>query len=502
MALLWLSMAMLAGGYLSARLYHGLNFSTDLMALLPQEEQNPALKYANDLVTQALSRRVVILIGHRDKTAARAAATEITRQLGNSGLIEISTNNFDNRQLRQMGAFYFPYRFGLLSDEDRELLNSGQGQAIAWRALSQVYGAMGFASAKILHDDPFLLMPGFLASLPVPLSRLSLNDGMLSMDDNGTAWVLIAGHLTGEPFALDVQKQVAAVFDQAAYSQRKTYPNLEVLHLGAVFFAKAGAEQAMSETSAIGVISTLGAVLLVLAVYRAVSPLILTLLVIGVGILTAFSASLYIFGELHVVALLFGISLIGVSVDYCLQYCSEVFSPVPGTPKQRLQRVFAGITIGTATTVIGYLTFYLAPFPGLRQIALFSAIGLLASWITVVLWLPLLDKSAVASQGQSKLVNAGKFLAFWEAAKYRKPRMGLLGFAVILGIAGLLRFHTDDDVRHMQSLSPDLLAEQEKIQKLVGATAGSQFFLVQAADDETALRNEEKLAAGLRPLVA
>ncbi len=99
------------------------------------------------------------------------------------------------------------------------------------------------------------------------------------------------------------------------------------------------------------------------------------------------------------------------------------------------------------------------------------------------------------------LIMAGKFLAFWEMPKYRRLRIGLLGVLAILGLAGFLRFHTDDDVRRMQSLSSGLVAEQERIQKLIGASAGSQFFLIQAPDDETALQHEEELVARLRPLV-
>ncbi len=112
-ALLWLMVVVLAGGYLLARVYHGLNFSTDLMALLPQEEQDSALIRANDLVTSALSRRIVILVGHKDRISARAAATEITHQFAASGLLDITTNGFDKDRLRQMGTFYYPYRFGL-----------------------------------------------------------------------------------------------------------------------------------------------------------------------------------------------------------------------------------------------------------------------------------------------------------------------------------------------------------------------------------------------------
>jgi predicted exporter len=53
----------------------------------------------------------------------------------------------------------------------------------------------------------------------------------------------------------------------------------------------------------------------------------------------------------------------------------------------------------------------------------------------------------------------------------------------------------------MQSLSPTLVAEQERIQTLLGATGAGQFFLIQAPDAETALRREEALADRLQELV-
>jgi predicted exporter len=502
LAFLWLIMVLAAGGYLLVRVGQGLNFHTDLMALLPREDQNPSLQHTNDVVTRALSQRVVIMVGHKDKAAAYAAAKDITHRLVTSSLFDITTSGFDKDRLRQIGTFYYPYRFGLLSDLDHDRLKTGQGQEIAVRALSQVYGVVGLANGPLLHGDPFLLMPSFLTSLPLPLSRLSLDDGMLSVQDEGTTWVMIAGQIKGAPYALDVQKKVSDVFDHAVHSQRAIYPEIQVLHLGAVFFAKAGGEKAMGETSSIGIVSTIGTILLVLVMFRAIRPLVLSLLVIGVGILTALSVSLVIFGELHIGALLFGISLIGVCVDYSLQYCSEVFSPHTSTPQERLMRVLGGITLGTATTVIGYLTLYLAPFPGLHQIALFSAAGLLAAWITVVLWLPLLDCKVITPRQQPMPALAKEFLIFWETSKYHRLRSGLLGLLAVLGLVGILRFHTDDDVRHMQSLSPDLVTEQESIQKLIGTSASNQFFVVQAPDNETALQNEEKLTERLRPLVA
>ena len=151
--------------------------------------------------------------------------------------------------------------------------------------------------------------------------------------------------------------------------------------------------------------------------------------------------------------------------------------------------------------MIGYLTLLLAPFPGLRQIAVFSAVGLAASWLTVVLWLPALDRSRPPGHGACMLAGTGRFMAWWEGAAARRRLAPVLAVLAVMILAGLLRLTPDDDVRRMQSLAPSLLAQQQRIAALVGSAGEPQFFVVAALDDETALQREEALADRLRPLL-
>src|SRR5579872_6883407 len=119
---LWLIVVCIAGNYLLLRMHDGLKFRTDLMALLPHEEQDPVLQRADEAVTQALSQRVLFLVGHKDREQARAASSEIKHALVDSGLIQLMSDGFDKDRMKEMGKLYFPYRYGLLSEEDRNRL--------------------------------------------------------------------------------------------------------------------------------------------------------------------------------------------------------------------------------------------------------------------------------------------------------------------------------------------------------------------------------------------
>ncbi|WP_448207155.1 MMPL family transporter [Azospirillum sp. sgz302134] len=496
-ALAWLVLVLLAGLYLGLRIQDGLGFRTDLLALLPREEQDPVLQRANEAVSRALGRRVIALVGDASRERARAAARALSADLKATGLVASAGEDIGADRLKALGALYFPHRRALLSEGDRALLLAGRGEDIAQRALAQAFGVFGMADANLLRNDPFLLLPSFFTGLPFPLSRLAPDDGLLTVVEDGVTWILVPAVLAGEPFELDVQDRVIGAFDASVERLRREAPGLQVKRLGAVFFAQAGSQAALRESSWLSTLSLSGTVLLILLVFRRVGPLLHNLLALGVGIGVGLAGSLFLFGELHVAALLFGTSLIGVAVDYSLHYSACLFDRGARTPRDRLAHVLPGILLGLLTTLIGYMALMLAPFPGLRQIAVFSVLGLVAAFLTVVLWLPALDRSAPLRHGAGMLAAAGHLWRFWEDPRWRRPRALLLLVLGLLGVAGLTRLHADDDVRRMQSLSPALVQEQEEIQRRIGATTASQFILVRGADDEEALRREEAIAGTL-----
>lgn len=491
LALLWLAVLLAGGAYLAVRLHDGLPWRTDLMGLLPHDARDLARQQAETEVTQALSQRVLVMVGHADAEAARSAARALIRRLEDAAIAQVEPTVPGPEALARLGALYAPYRNGLLSETDRAALLQGNGQAVAERALAQVFGLVGMGDARLLRADPFLLLPGFLTSLPVPFPRVSVADGMPMVTDAGQHWVLVAARLTADPYALRTQR---LLLDATAVPAGE---GLTVLRLGAAFFAQAGAETAIEESNRIGLVSILGTIALILAVYRALAPLWLSLLVIAAGVLAGLVASLLLFGELHVATLMFGVTLIGVSVDYAIQYCTEVFAPW-ADPATRLRRVRAGIALGTLTTVIGYLTLWLAPFPGLHQLAVFSAAGLAAAWCTVMLWLPKLDRARPPRHGAGMLAATAVLLGLW------RGRRRVVAVVMALGIAaaGLPRLSADDDIRRMQSLSPSLLADQARIRGLIGGIGEGAFFLVRAGNDEAALRAEEALGERLAVLRA
>jgi predicted exporter len=499
--LLWAAIAVLAGGYLLAGIHTGLPLRTDLLALLPREERDPVLQHANETVTRNLSRRIIVLVGHQARDTARAAADELTRDLVATGVLEPSGDAVSADRLKRLGKLYFPYRQGLMAPADHTRLAANRGEEIAERAMAQIFTVGGIVNARLLRTDPFLLLQAFMIDLPLPLSRLTLDEGMLTVTDHGIVWIAVLGKLTGEPFALATQDRLVGTFQQSAARLHSRYAGLKLKRLGAVFFAQQGSKRALTEASWLSSASILGSMALIIAVFRRLVPLLGNILVVVVGIGVGLAASLWLFGDLHVAALLLGTSLIGMAIDYGLFYTTSVFDPAAKTPFERLRLTIRGMTLGLATTLLGYGALMLAPFPGLRQLAVFSVIGLAAAFLTVVLWLPWLDRGKPSPQGRRLLLAAEHAAGFWQAHKWRPVRAASLALAAVVAGAGLLSLRTDDDVRRLQTLAPDLLREEEEIRDLIGVTAANQYLLIEATDDETALRHGEAIQPILAQLV-
>jgi predicted exporter len=499
LAIIWLVVILWAGGYLGIHAWKGIAFRTDLLSLLPADattQSNHAL--AGGLMDKA-ARRFVLVVGHKDRDAARTASGEIEKQLTTANLATLQSVGPDH--LKAMGALYFPHRRGLLASVDRDALLAGNSQAIVDRALAQTYSVGSFADAHLLKQDPFLLFPAFLTALPAPSSRLAADDGYLSVKSGGVTWILITGEIIGDPYALDVQERFTEILEQAVSAAAKLAPGVIVKRTGAIFFAAQGSHAGLRETSTLGTIAAVGTIVLLIGAFRRVGPLFMNLMAVVIGIGAGLSANLWFFDEIHIATLLFGVGLTGVAVDYGIHYSATIFDPLRPTPWQRLQEVLPGITLGLLTTLIGYAILLAAPFPALRQVAVFSIVGLSASFLTVILWFPFLDRGRAPSYGRQLLRFAHVFWHIWENPRLR--RVCRLSLILLIGLAGLglMRFTVSDDVRRMQSLDAGLMSEQADIQALTGTSGALQFVAIEAADDELALQLSEKVAPILDRLV-
>ena len=149
--------------------------------------------------------------------------------------------------------------------------------------------------------------------------------------------------------------------------------------------------------------------------------------------------------------------------------------------------------------VIGYMGLALTPFPGLRQMAVFSALGLVFAWLTVVFWFPALIGPRALKAGALVRVY-GDALRRWPLLRLNRATLAAAVIFVLAAGYGISRLGANDDIRLLQNPPKHLIDDQIKLSKLTDAPTPVQYFLVRGASAEEVLQREEALKAKLDKL--
>ena len=478
------------------RVQSGDSLSVDLIQLLPVDDRSPAVERVVRERREGFERRIILLVGADELDQAFEAARLVEEAFSISlGFTPVqSSGPLDQKEGL---SFFVDHRGGLIDRRMSQLLKQGNIDDITTQVVRRYSDPSTIFTSQLIRADPLLLLPTFLAdAFPVSPENLRIEDDRGFFEYDGRVYVALAFSLSRSPFSIDMQETFRAALAQARGNLAHLSPETSLWSAGVVRHAAKGTETAMAEISTVGLGSLVGVIALVLFVFRSSLPLIASLLSIGVGALAGFASCLFIFGNVHLLTLVFGGSLVGISVDYVFHYFCERAGPdgfVSGN--EALSRVWVGITLGLVTTLIGFVGMWIAPFPGLRQMATFSGVGLTASYITVCLWFPRLSRGLrPVAPGPYRSVQ--RYLAFWQ----KLPRTPIVIVAVgmaFLSLLGITQLEPQDDVRLFQSLSSELMAEQGKITAVVGERPVSQFFLVEGRTKEELLQRCEALAERL-----
>ncbi|HHX8440287.1 TPA: MMPL family transporter [Vibrio diabolicus] len=494
-ALVWLNLVVLAGALLLKQWVWSAEspIETNILKLLPKNQQNPVAEQAFESVSASMSDKVIFVITAPDKNALFAAATEFDKGLRQSNHFRDVVGKISPQEQQAWASYYFKHRFQLLTPEQRERLSKNPEQQVQ-NVIQSLYNPFSGVTGQELQNDPFLLFRDYLSQVTQQSSSFRLDNGYLSVEKDGAQYLLITAELKDSPYSLTGQLAVPDI--QALEQSVAQKYGAKVAHTGVLFYANFGTQSAKSEISTIGVFSLLGIIALLVLVFRSVMPLSLALLSITIGLLVALSVTTWIFGKVHLFSLVFGASLIGVSIDYAFHYLTErLAAGNEWDSEQGLKHIFIAITLGLITSLIGYLGMLVAPFPGLQQLALFSSIGLIAAYITVVAWYPILARNPSRSisnlPGQSLLA---KWLTLWNQPRIK---VGLPMLCVVASGFFLLQLNYDDDIRLLQTMPKDLKQQETLITTLSGMQSSQQMLVVTADDDESLMKKLESLTPTL-----
>ncbi len=475
------------------------HFGTDVMALLPQDEQAPEVGRATRQLSDQVTRQVVVMIGAPDWAAARRAAAAWQHALdqAKAPLTESALAGPD--AMRETLAFYAPYRDRLLTPGQRAQLEHAPAPALVQSALGALAQPGGGFRLSPWRADPLGLWPQWWSARAGD-TRARPRDGLLALSDGGLEWVVLLRETTSSAFALNGNAPVSDALGHAEAAARAAVAGARVVAGGVPLHAEAAAARANLEVNTIGWGSLAAVLLLVFLAFRSLRPMLLVGASLVIGTAVALSVTAWVFGEVHLITVVFGASLVGVAEDYGIHYFASRQAAPATPPLAMMSRLLPGLLLALVTSMLGYVVLGLPPFPGLRQMALFSVVGLVATFATAACWFPWIDRRAPRATRFAAIVSAS--LARWPRFGATRKTWALHALFAVACAIGLACLDTNDDLRQLQSSPPGLVAAQREVGRLLGLASPAQFFIVRGRTPDDVLAREEALKTRLDERVA
>lgn len=380
-----------------------------------------------------------------------------------------------------------------LTQKDRNFLENASPEELLQTALQKATSPVGSVFFSFA-EDPLGLAQNRLAEL-LSQWKLTTDHGLLTIEDEGKTYALFF-------FTVDRREVMAhSAGVEAAVSQLKAeltqqLPGREMMISGLPLFSAAAASDAQTELTVIGLLSTLGIIAITWFWFGNLRALILILTVSAQALLMAVAVTVTVLGEVHLITLVFGTTLIGITVDYSSHFLCARLSK-DEAPEKTIKRLLPSLTLALISTAVGFALMACTPFPGLSQMALFCVSGIIAAYAAVVLWLPLLNRTAFTFR--KRLLQLASFLSTLPSiATVSAKTRWWVSLATLLFLAtGLPQLELRTTLADLNNAPQALLKDAEKTAKLLNAPSLSQYFVIKAQTLDDLLEKEEALKMAL-----
>lgn len=475
------------------------NVETDLYSILPDSSEFKNVSAAEKALSGRTMRNISLLLGHENFEVAKVAAETVNAEFASDSAFESVRFLVDAGALKETRNFLYDHRLVLQGPEVRNALLQGDEECLKNAAMEKIYGVFSMADLSHLDEDPFLLgeqsFDFFTLNNPLMSGKFSIRDGMLVATDSDVFdgpnkknaadsaksinYIMWSAALSNNTSALAADGHVLARLDRTLDSLQNALPGLKVAKSGVPFHSFESSKNAQSEVAWISGISLVLIFALLVFVYRSALPIVATLLSIGVAIAAALSGTWLLFGSIHVFTFVFGTSVIGVSIDYAIHFFTERHG------------IFKGLLLGFMTTELSYFALTFAGFDLLKQMAVFSLIGLASSFLTIVLLFP-----SVLRERELPINTPRKMLDTYDnLLMNRSPwrvRIMLVVFVAVL-LPGIYKLNVQTDMGSVYTMSEQLKASEILNARLNDLGISPNYFIVEGNTAQEVLEREESL---------
>lgn len=318
-----------------------------------------------------------------------------------------------------------------------------------------------------------------------PITSPALRHGVWFSAD-GTRALLLAESRDG---GLDPGQQARMLAEvREAFAGIRT-SGLSMVVSGAGVLAAQSRTIIRHEASQMSITASLVVALILLWAYRSVRLLLLSTLPLATAVVAAVAVTGLLFEGIHGIALAFGMTLVGVAIDYPIHLFSHLEAGTRALTT--LRRIWPTLRLGVVTSAAGYTAMLGSDLPGLVELGTFAITGLLAAAACTRYVLPHWIPAGMSPHHRDRPGRTGAWL----------PVPALTGILVLLAIVLLARPpQWQDDLAALSPLPADLITADRRLREDLGAPEVSHLIAIHADSAERALRDSEALLGPLREL--
>lgn len=488
LALCWLVLLVLAGWWVADR----MRISGDLRKFMPTA-QTPAQKLLIDELGEGPGSRLLLLglSGAEAETLAQQSQAMQAALAPQSQFTFVA--NGGEASLDAIPDALRPYRY-LLSDRfDAQPLDAGTLQLALEERVQDLGSPASVLIEPLLPSDPTLEMLHLAQSWQPVQAPQRLHE--VWFDRAGReALLLVETRAAG--FDPDGQLQAVDAIRNAFEDARGDSASQLTLTGPGAFSVEIGGRTA-AEANRIGMVDTVGLILLLLVAYRNWKQPLLGILPLASAGLAGLAAVSALFDGVHGITIAFGFTLIGVVQDYPIHLFSHQH---PGlSPWANARRIWPTLATGVASTCIAYFTFFTSGVEGLHQLSVFTIAGLMTAAIGTRLLLPALidpdPRDPAASVRLSRLWS--------HIERLPRPRWSLLMLALVA--VSVLRWAPgpfwQNDLSKLTPVPEPAMAQDTRLRGELGAPDVRYLLAMQGGDADAVLQASERLQPALDRLV-
>ncbi len=470
---------------------------SDLSLFLPASHNTEQRLLMDQLRKGPASRLILLGIEGGDSAGRGRVSRELAKRLSASGLLE-QISNGDQSLEPDRWRTLFVYRYLLSPRINAERFTADGLHAHLTERLQELASPLSALYSRLLPADP----TGELMALERmlhPQHPPTNSDGIWTSRD-GTRALLVAETHTSS-FDLDAQQRVVTAITEA-FSAAAPDPEYHLLLSGPGVYGVISRQVIRDESTLLSLLAGLFVAVIVFVGYRSLPLVLYSALPVISGLVAGSCAVILWFGAIHGITLAFGITLLGMTIDYPIHLFSHVARDEPADAG--LARIWPTLRLSALTSGAAFAVMMTTDFDGLAQLGLFAATGLAAALLATRWVLPALPSLNRKVETAGRCPNPGGNLSVF-FQRYKRTggiALALLSILALLWIWQQRQVLWEDDLAALSPIPSNLIEQDRILRRQLGAPDVSRLLVLQDSTLEGLLQRTEALQPELEELTA